>query len=154
MRNLLLLGAFAMLLTFSNCKKSTTNNNNNNGTIDITGKTKREIFKIQPWKFQEWMDSAENDEIWTDNADPHQLDDIYTFISNTKISINDGTKKNPGAATNPYEEDWNMGSDNASIVTIAGIVWDIKSMSATKIVLWRKFPQQSLVSYQRMIFVK
>lgn len=145
------------LLVFASCDKdpSGTGNGNGNGTIDITGKSKRAIFKIQPWKFNNWGDSAENDDVWDDNADAHQLDDIYTFVSDTKVSINDGKVLNSAAnGVNPYQESWNMASDNATNCNVIGLDWEIKSQTADKMVLWRKTNDGQMNHYQRLVFTK
>lgn len=153
-KNILLAITAAGLIFVAACKKDSGGGSSGNGNIDITGKSKRDIFKMQAWKFNDWSDSAENDDVWDNNADNYQLDDIYTFKSNSEISINDGTLKNPAATTNPYTENWSMDSDNATTVNLIGLTWDIKSQTSTKMVMWRKTNDGTMNHYQRLIFVK
>lgn len=102
---------------------------------DITGKTNRQIFQMQPWHFNYWSDSAENDTKWDDQMDACMKDDVFNFYSNTKYKVTEnGNKCYPA----DYDADWSMTSDNATTVTLLGFNnWEIKYKSNEKLILWR-----------------
>lgn len=119
---------------------------------DIAGKTKRQIFQMQPWKFVDWSDSAEGGaDVWESQADACWLNDVWTFVSNTSISINDaGTRCNP-----PYVSDiWSMPSDNATTVNIFDQEWDIVSMTNNEIYLWKAYNSGQSNRFRRLILRK
>ena len=126
---LLLLTASGLLLAVSCSKKE-----DDPAKPDIAGKTNRQIFMMQPWHFNYWADSVENDVIWVDQMDACMKDDIFTFTSNTKHSVKDGTNRCYPA---DREDPWSMDSDNATEVTLIGFKWTILSKSNEKLVLWR-----------------
>lgn len=129
--------AVGLMLVVAGCKKKTTDNNNNNtgGNIDITGKTKQEIFMMQKWKVASWIDSSElypN----VDVLDDCQKDDSYNFNGTTTYVLDRGSCKVSGE---PQTETmiWGMASANASSVTIWTWSFTIVKQTSTSMVLTR-----------------
>lgn len=142
----LFLAAGSLLLTAA-CSKKT---DDPVAKPDITGKTNRQIFMMQPWHFNYWSDSVENDVIWEDQMDACMKDDIFVFTSNTKCTVKEGSNK---CYPNDYEANWSMASDNATKVTLIGFEWDIISKSNEKLVLWR-INNGSVQAFQKLILTR
>jgi hypothetical protein len=126
------------------CEK---NNKPSDSKPDIAGKTNLQIFQMQPWRFNYWGDSAENDVIWTDEMDACMKDDIYKFTSNTKYWLTEGSNK---CYPNDYEGDWLIPSENSTKITFLGYQWDLVHKSNEKLILFRMRPDTE-VHYQRVI---
>ncbi len=142
---LLLLTAGGLLLAVACNKKE-----DDPAKPDIAGKTNRQIFMMQPWHFNYWADSAENDTKWDDQMDPCMKDDIFTFNSNTKYNVKEGSVK---CYPNDYDANWSMTSDNATVVTLIGFDWEIKSKANEQLVLWR-IQNGSEQHFQKLILTR
>jgi hypothetical protein len=112
-------------------------NGSNGGAIDISGKTKQEVFMMHAWDLSSWNDSSSQDNF--DNVEACMKDDYYTFITTSQVEINRSSVKcDPTeAATEKFA--WNMASPDAAQVTVFGYAWDISSLTGEQIVLRRKY---------------
>jgi hypothetical protein len=112
-------------------------NGSNGGAIDISGKTKQEVFMMHAWDLSSWNDSSSQDNF--DNIEACMKDDFYTFITTSQVEINRSSVKcDPTeAATEKFA--WNMASPDATQVTVFGYSWDISSLTGEQIVLRRKY---------------
>lgn len=131
-------------------------NSNNNGTIDISGKTKQEVFMLHSWALTSWIDSGQGEK--TESIETCKKDDTYDFTSTTSFKVTNNTKCDPSDNTEDILS-WGMTSANASSVVIFSQNWDIAKMTGEKITLTRKylfnFPSGSTdTMYSTMIFEK
>ena len=149
-KNLLMIFAGGLLLLGA-CKKKDPGPGTG-GTPDISGKSQREIFKMQNWRWADAIDSAENEFVWYSEIDACNQDDIYTFKTGDKISVNEGADDCLPTTANTYEMNWSMTSDNAGKVIIGNTIWDIFSMSNTQIVLWRPWNSGQEQHFKKLIF--
>ncbi len=130
-KNLILLSTLTLLLA-SSCDSLSSNK----GAIDISGKTKQEVFMLHGWELSSWIDSSFQDKY--DNIEPCMKDDVYTFISTNQLEINTNTKCNPSDLPT-QKQSWSMNDANDSKVTMFGFLWDISSMTGEQIILRRKY---------------
>lgn len=152
LKKLLYLSAVGLIF-LSSCKKPVVVPPGNDPTNpDVSGKSKREIFKMQPWRMAEWLDSQENKTVWTDDIDACMKDDVYTFKAGDKASVNEGADDCYPSQDNTYEVPWLMPSDNASTVTLLGHTWDILKQTNTEIVLWTLWNSGSEQHYKKLTF--
>jgi hypothetical protein len=112
-------------------------NGTNGGAIDISGKTKQEVFMLHAWDLSSWNDSSSQDNY--DNIEACMKDDFYTFISTSQVEINRSSLKCDPAEVATEKFAWNMASADASQVTVFGYTWDISSLTGEQIVLRRKY---------------
>lgn len=130
--------------------------NNTNGTIDISGKTKQEVFMLHSWALTSWIDSGQGEK--TESIDACKQDDVYNFTTTTNMQVTNNVKCDP--SDNSVDNlPWSMPSANASSVNIFSMSWNITSMTGEKITLLRKylfnFPSGSTdTMYSTMIFQK
>jgi hypothetical protein len=132
-----LLALGLVLLGAAACKKKTTNNNTTGGNIDITGKSKQEVFMMQKWKVGAWVDSSElfpNQDV----LDQCQKDDSYSFFSTSAYTLDRGTCKNSGELQTENLA-WSMPSANSTSVTIWGLTFTIVSQTSTTITIQRTY---------------
>jgi hypothetical protein len=136
MRKLLLsammLGAIGFLASCSDEGGS----NNNNGTIDISGKTKQEVFMMHSWKLTSWIDSGQGEK--TESIEQCKQDDVYDFTSTTSFKVTNNQKCDPSDKDVDVLS-WGMPSPNGDDVNFFGVSWKIKSLSGEKITLNRKY---------------
>ena len=109
----------------------------NGGAIDISGKTKQEVFMLHAWDLSSWNDSSSQDNV--SNIDPCMKDDFYTFISTSQVEINRSAVKCDPAEAATEKFAWSMASANDNMVTVFGYTWDISSLTGEQIVLRRKY---------------
>lgn len=126
------ISALAMLFTAS-CDSSSSNG----GAIDISGKTKQEVFMLHAWDLSSWNDSSSQDNF--SNIDACMKDDFYNFISTSQVEINRGSLKCDPTEAATEKSAWNMASPNDSKVTLFTYTWDIASMTGEQIVLRRQY---------------
>lgn len=126
------ISAVAMLFAASCDSNGTTG-----GAIDISGKTKQEVFMLHAWDLSSWNDSSSQDNY--DNIEACMKDDFYTFISTSQVEINRSSVKCDPAEVATEKFAWNMASADASQVTVFGYTWDISSLTGEQIVLRRKY---------------
>lgn len=126
------ISAVAMLFAASCDSNGTTG-----GAIDISGKTKQEVFMLHAWDLSSWNDSSSQDNY--DNIEACMKDDFYTFISTSQVEINRSTSKCDPAEAATEKFAWSMTSADASQVTVFGYTWDISSLTGEQIVLRRKY---------------
>lgn len=109
----------------------------NGGAIDISGKTKQEVFMLHAWDLSSWNDSSSQDNV--SNIDACMKDDFYTFISTSQVEINRSSLKCDPSDPTTEKFAWNMASANDSKVTLFNYTWDIASMTGEQIVLRRQY---------------
>lgn len=127
------LSAFALLFAAS-CESS---GGSNSGAIDISGKTKQEVFMSHAWELSSWNDSSSQDNF--DNIEACMKDDFYNFISTSQVEINRSALKCEPTEKSSEKLAWNMASSNATQVTIFGYTWDISALTGEQIILRRKY---------------
>ena len=126
------ISALAMLFAAS-CDSGSSNGN----AIDISGKTKQEVFMLHAWELSSWNDSSSQDNY--SNIDACMKDDFYNFISTSQVEINRGAQKCDPADPATEKFAWNMASPNDTKVTLFNYSWDIASMTGEQIVLRRQY---------------
>ena len=126
------LSAVALFL-ITGCDSGSKTNGN---AIDISGKTKQEVFMLHPWELSSWLDSSSQDQI--DNIEACMKDDYYTFTSTSQDQVNRNSIKCTAGETNDVFP-WSMSDPNATQVTLFTYTWDIASMTGEQIVLRRKY---------------
>ncbi|MFN6292577.1 MAG: hypothetical protein ACK4ZQ_00715 [Bacteroidota bacterium] len=109
----------------------------NGGAIDISGKTKQEVFMMHAWDLSSWNDSSSQDNY--DNIEACMKDDFYSFISTSQVEINRASLKCDDAEKPTEKFAWSMASADASQVTVFNYTWDISSLTGEQIVLRRKY---------------
>lgn len=107
------------------------------GAIDISGKTKQEVFMMHAWDLSSWNDSSSQDNY--DNIEACMKDDFYSFISTSQVEINRSTLKCDPAEKPTENFAWSMVSANDPQVTVFNYTWDIASLTGEQIVLRRKY---------------
>ena len=112
-------------------------NGTNGGAIDISGKTKQEVFMLHAWDLSSWNDSSSQDNV--SNIDACMKDDYYTFITTSQVEINRSSLKCDPSEPITEKFAWNMASANDSKVTLFNYSWDIASMTGEQIVLRRQY---------------
>ena len=123
----------AALLFITGCDSGSKTNGN---AIDISGKTKQEVFMLHSWEMSSWLDSSSQDQV--ESIDACKKDDFYTFNSTTQVQVNRNTIKCVAGETNDVYP-WSMTDPNATQVTLFTYTWDIASMTGEQIVLRRKY---------------
>lgn len=104
---------------------------------DITGKTNQQIFQMHAWRSISFTDSSgTGGVIETYNA--CDKDDIYTFTSASSYNWNPGSNKCDPTST-ATDVSWNMVDPAGKIVNIMNYDWTIENISATNIVLRRRW---------------
>ncbi|MFM7639225.1 MAG: hypothetical protein ACKO67_05785 [Bacteroidota bacterium] len=126
------ISALAMLFAAS-CDSGSSNGN----AIDISGKTKQEVFMLHAWELSSWNDSSSQDNY--SNIDACMKDDFYNFISTSQVEINRGAQKCDPMDPATEKFAWNMASPNDTKVTLFNYSWDIASMTGEQIVLRRQY---------------
>ena len=151
MKKILLTISALTLLFASSCDS----NSSNKGAIDISGKTKQEVFMLHSWELISWLDSSFQDKY--DNIEPCMKDDVYAFISTNQFEITINTKCNPSDLPT-VKQSWSMASENDTKVTMFSNLWDISSMTGEQIILRRKyyynFGGTTDYMYSKIIFKK
>ena len=109
----------------------------NSGAIDISGKTKQEVFMLHAWELSSWNDSSSQDNF--DNIEACMKDDFYNFISTSQVEINRSTLKCDPSDALTEKLAWNMATANDAQVTVFSYTWDIASLTGEQIVLRRKY---------------
>ena len=112
-------------------------NGSNGGAIDISGKTKQEVFMMHAWDLSSWNDSSSQDNV--SNIDACMKDDYYTFITTSQVEINRSSVKCDPTEAATEKFTWNMASANDSKVTLFNYSWDIASLTGEQIVLRRQY---------------
>jgi hypothetical protein len=137
MKNILLsammLGAVAFV---ASCDDGNSTNNNNNGTVDISGKTKQEVFMMHSWKLTSWIDSGQGEK--TESIEQCKQDDVYDFTTTSSFKVTNNQKCDPSDKDVDVLS-WSMSSPNGVDVNFFGVNWKIKSLTGEKIVLNRKY---------------
>lgn len=131
-RTLLTLSA-AALLFIAGCDPGTKSNGN---AIDISGKTKQEVFMLHSWELSSWLDSSSQDQI--ENIEACAKDDFYTFSTTSQFQVNRNTIKCTAGETNDALP-WSMTNPNSTQVTMFTYTWDITSMTGEQVILRRKY---------------
>ena len=132
------------------CKK---NNSDGPNYPDIAGKTVRQILMMQDWRFSEWADSVENNEVWLDQMDACMRDDVFTFISNTKYKVTENSNK--CLPQDSYEVNYSMPSDDSNLVTFFdNDEWELISKSNTRLVFWKSYNSGLEQHYQKLVFTR
>jgi len=126
------ISALAMLFAAS-CDSGSSNGN----AIDISGKTKQEVFMLHAWELSSWNDSSSQDNY--SNIDACMKDDFYNFISTSQVEINRGAQKCDPSDPATEKFAWNMASPDDTKVTLFNYSWDIASLTGEQIVLRRKY---------------
>lgn len=144
--------AVSSLLVLGACKKKDDGGGNNTTHPDVSGKSKREIFKMQDWRWADQLDSAENETVWVSEMDACNTDDIYTFKSGDVVTVNEGANDCLPTDPNIYNMVWSMTSDNANSVMLYNQPWGIISMTNTEIVLWGEYNSGTEHHYKKVIF--
>lgn len=129
---ILSISAVAMLFAAS-CDS----NGSNGGAIDISGKTKQEVFMMHAWDLSSWNDSSSQDNF--DNVEACMKDDYYTFITTSQVEINRSKVKCDPTEAATEKFSWDMASPDATQVTVFGYTWDISSLTGEQIVMRRKY---------------
>ncbi len=136
MKNILLsammLGAVAFVASCDDGNST----NNNNGTIDISGKTKQEVFMMHSWKLTSWIDSGQGEK--TESIEQCKQDDVYDFTTTSSFKVTNNQKCDPSDKDVDVLS-WSMSSPNGVDVNFFGVNWKIKSLTGEKIVLNRKY---------------
>lgn len=126
-----MLGAVAFL---ASCDDG--NSTNNNGTIDISGKTKQEVFMMHSWKLTSWIDSGQGEK--TESIEPCKQDDVYNFTTTSTFKVITNQKCDPSDNAEDVFS-WSMLSPDGVDVNFFGVNWKITHLSGEKIVLNRKY---------------
>ena len=142
--------AASSLLVLGACKKKDGTDDKNRP--DVNGKTKRQIFMMQDWRWAEALDSAENEFTWKSEMDACNTDDVYTFKTGDKISVSEGSNDCLPGDPNTYSMDWSMPSDNANTMILGLTQWAIIKMANEEIVLWREWNSGQEQHYKKLIF--
>ncbi len=133
MKKTLLTLSAAALLFITGCDSGSKSNGN---AIDISGKTKQEVFMLHSWEMSSWLDSSAQDQV--ENIEACAKDDYYTFTSTSQVQVNRNTIKCTAGEANDIFP-WSMSDPNAKQVTLFTYTWDIASMTGEQIILRRKY---------------
>jgi hypothetical protein len=133
MKKTLLTLSAAALLFITGCDSDTKSNGN---AIDISGKTKQEVFMLHSWELSSWLDSSSQDQV--ENIEACAKDDFYTFNTTSQVQVNRNTVKCVAGETNDVFP-WSMTAPNDTKVSLFTYTWDIASMTGEQIVLRRKY---------------
>lgn len=130
----LILSLSAVALFFATSCES---GGSNSGAIDISGKTKQEVFMMHAWELSSWNDSSSQDNF--DNIEACMKDDFYSFISTSQVEVNRSSVKCDPTEALTEKSAWSMASADAAQVTVFNYTWDIASLTGEQIVLRRKY---------------
>jgi len=133
MKKTLLTLSAAALLFIAGCDPDSKTNGN---AIDISGKTKQEVFMLHSWELSSWLDSSSQDQV--ENIEACAKDDFYTFSTTSQFQVNRNTIKCNTGETNDVLS-WSMTNPNSTQVTMFTYTWDITSMTGEQVVLRRKY---------------
>lgn len=111
-------------------------NSNNNGTVDITGKTKQEVFMMHSWKLTSWIDSGQGEK--TESIEACKQDDVYDFSTTTSFTVTNNQKCDPSDKDVDVLS-WSMATPDGVDVSFFGVNWKIISLTGEKIKLNRKY---------------
>ena len=123
----------AALLFITGCESDIVSDNK---AIDISGKTKQEVFMLHSWELSSWLDSSSQDQV--ENIEACAKDDFYTFNSTSQVQVNRNAIKCIAGESNDVFP-WSMTDPNSTKVTLFTYTWDIASMTGEQIVLRRKY---------------
>lgn len=135
MKQIIFAAAVLAMGFLASCGKDSTSSTGN-GNIDITGKTKQQVFMMQPWRSISFKDSSSAgiQETFLDC----EKDDVYTFKTTTSVNWQAKTKCNAGDP-DTADSNWAMADPNGSTVNFMTFDWVIESMTSTNIVLRRRY---------------
>lgn len=127
----LLLGTLGFI---ASCEDGGTTNNN--GKVDISGKTKQEVFMMHSWKLTSWIDSGQGEK--TESIEQCKQDDVYDFSTTTSFKVTNNQKCDPSDKDVDVFS-WGMSTPDGVDVNFFGVNWKITSLSGEKITLNRKY---------------
>lgn len=152
MKKLFIIAAALGILGVAACKKSSTSSNTSGGNIDISGKTKQEVFMMQKWKIGSWTDSNSNLGL-QDLLDACEKDDSYTFSTTTSYLLDRGACKNSSdKQTETFP--WSMPSSNSTSVTFFTYNFTIVNQTSTTITLTRQYNSLGYDTKQTVVLGK
>lgn len=124
----------SMTIFLSSCDPQSGKKTN---AIDISGKTKQEVFMLHSWELSSWKDSSAIDKV--ENIETCSKDDFYSFVTTAQMEINRNNIKCDPSEKQTEIMAWSMVSANDPKVMIFTYDWDISSMTGEQIVLRRKY---------------
>jgi hypothetical protein len=121
--------AILIVMVFLNdsCKKKTSVITPLDKDPDIAGKTKQEVFMMQPWYLVNWIDSSKGGQF--ENIETCSQDNTYTFNTSSNMVLDRGSVQCNMAELKIENMAWSMKIPNDTAITVFGNVWRIEAQT-------------------------